>query len=64
MTSLDSGLIGAVDAGRPEHADFPMWLEKLGTIGGVKALRRNLHQAFDELFEDAAKPPPASSLAG
>ncbi len=49
MTSLDSRLIGAIAAGRPEHADFPMWLEKLGTIGGVKALRRVLHQAPDEL---------------
>jgi predicted TIM-barrel fold metal-dependent hydrolase len=51
MTKVHPKVIGAIAAGRPEHADFAEWLEIASTIGGVKAIRRILHTLPDELSQ-------------
>jgi predicted TIM-barrel fold metal-dependent hydrolase len=51
MTKVHPRVIGAIAAGRPESESFAEWLEILGTIGGVKAVRRILHTSPDELSQ-------------
>ncbi|MDR3476206.1 MAG: amidohydrolase [Devosia sp.] len=51
MTQVHPKVIGAIAAGRPESAGFPEWLEIANTIGGVKAIRRILHQSPNELSQ-------------
>ncbi len=51
MLGLHPKVIGAIAACRPEHADFPAHLERLGARPGVKGLRRILHQSPDELSQ-------------
>jgi predicted TIM-barrel fold metal-dependent hydrolase len=48
---LDSRIAGAIAAARPEHLDFPLHLERLAAIPGVKGIRRILHTQPDELSE-------------
>jgi predicted TIM-barrel fold metal-dependent hydrolase len=45
----DSLLVGAIASCRPEHADFPAYLEKIASNGVVKGLRRILHEMPDDL---------------
>lgn len=49
VTGLGQGIVGAIAACRPEHADFPAMLERLAANPKVKGLRRILHQSPDEL---------------
>jgi predicted TIM-barrel fold metal-dependent hydrolase len=68
MTKVHPKVIGAVAAGRPENREFAEWLEVLGSIGGVKAVRRVLHTVPDDLsqtalFADNLRRLPAYELA-
>jgi predicted TIM-barrel fold metal-dependent hydrolase len=68
VTKVHPRVIGAIAAGRPESAGFAEWLEIASTIGGVKAIRRILHQAPNELsqtplFAENLKRLPAYDLA-
>jgi predicted TIM-barrel fold metal-dependent hydrolase len=45
------GIGGAIAAARPENLDFPAHLEELATMGGVKGVRRILHEAPDDLSQ-------------
>ncbi len=47
------GIVGAVAACRPEHADFPAQLERLVSMSGVRGLRRILHESPDDLSQTA-----------
>lgn len=49
--SLDPRIIGAIASARPEHKNFPDFLEKLMALGNVKGVRRILHELPDELSE-------------
>lgn len=51
MTRVHPKVIGAIAAGRPESTGFAQWLETANTIGGVKAIRRILHQSPNELSQ-------------
>ena len=51
MTQVHPKVIGAIAAGRPETEGFPEWLEVLGSIGGVKGVRRILHVPPNELSQ-------------
>lgn len=53
MTKVHPKVIGVVAAGRPENREFAEWLEVLGSIGGVKAVRRVLHTMPDGLSQTA-----------
>lgn len=44
-------VIGAIANGRPEHKDFPAYLEKLAALGGVKGVRRLLQFRPPELSQ-------------
>ncbi|MDV3253442.1 amidohydrolase [Devosia sp. BK] len=48
-----SGIVGAIAACRPEHADFPAQLDRLLAIGGtrIKGLRRILHEIDDSVSQ-------------
>ena len=68
MTTVHPKVIGAIAAGRPESPAFVEWLEVLGTIGGVKAVRRILHTSPDSLsqtplFAENLRRLPAYDLA-
>lgn len=44
------GVVGAIAAGRPEHADFPGYLERLAAaVPTLKGIRRVLHVVPDDL---------------
>ncbi len=49
MTRVDPRVIGAIAAARPEHTDFPAYLDRIAAIKGVKALRRILHTSPNAL---------------
>ncbi|MCX5513208.1 amidohydrolase [Kaistia algarum] len=49
VTSLGEGVVGAIAACRPEHADFPELAERYAANPRVKGLRRILHESPDEL---------------
>ncbi len=51
VTEVHPRVIGAIAPGRPEHPDFPAYLEEVATISGVKGLRRILHTVPDELSQ-------------
>jgi predicted TIM-barrel fold metal-dependent hydrolase len=45
------GVSGAIAATRPESSDFPAHLEELAAMGGVKGIRRILHEVLDDLSQ-------------
>lgn len=49
VAGLGHGVVGAIAACRPEHADFPAMVERLVANPKVKGLRRILHESPDEL---------------
>ena len=51
VLGLGKQIGGAIAAGRPESADFAGYLDRMAAIDGVKAIRRVLHQAPDELSQ-------------
>ena len=51
MSRVHPKVIGAVAAARPEHRDFPAYLERIASIDGVKAIRRILHTSPNELSQ-------------
>ncbi len=53
VLGVHPAVIGAIAAGRPEHADFPAYLDRVASIPGVRALRRILHTSPDALSEGA-----------
>ena len=57
-------LRGAIASCRPEHADFPEYLESLQTTSVVKGLRRVLHVVPDETSESQRFRDNVNRLAG
>jgi predicted TIM-barrel fold metal-dependent hydrolase len=51
VTGLDDIVVAAISSCRPERADFPARLERLGANPKVKGLRRILHTSPDELSQ-------------
>jgi predicted TIM-barrel fold metal-dependent hydrolase len=51
VTQVHPKVVGAIAAGRPESAGFAEWLEVAHTIGGVKGIRRILHESPNELSQ-------------
>ena len=52
VTGLDDIVVAAISSCRPERADFPVRLERLGANPKVKGLRRILHTSPDELSQE------------
>jgi len=44
-------IVGAIANGRPEHADFGVYVERLAALGGVKGVRRLLQHQPAELSQ-------------
>ncbi|HEY4202563.1 MAG TPA: amidohydrolase [Devosiaceae bacterium] len=51
VTQLHKQVIGAIAAARPEHADFPAYLEEVSAIPHVRGIRRILHEVPDAVSE-------------
>nr|WP_272212522.1 amidohydrolase family protein [Marinicella sp. W31]MDC2878435.1 amidohydrolase family protein [Marinicella sp. W31] len=51
VAGAHENIVGAIAAGRPESPDFPVYLERIAAIGGVKGLRRVLHTMPDDLSQ-------------
>lgn len=51
LSGIHPRIGGAIAAARPEHIDFPAYLERIAAIPGVKGLRRILHTVPDELSQ-------------
>jgi predicted TIM-barrel fold metal-dependent hydrolase len=49
VLSLGAPVLAAVASGRPEHADFPAYLDRIAAIPGLRGLRRILHTSPDEV---------------
>lgn len=49
MLGIEPRVIGAIANGRPEHADFAQYLERLAELGGVRGIRRLLQGQPAEL---------------
>src|SRR5690606_6352610 len=43
VTSLHPRVVGAIAAARPESRDFPIYLNHLAEVRGLKGIRRVLH---------------------
>ncbi len=53
MRDVHPRVVGMIAPGRPESPDFPAWLDLLAGIGQVRAIRRVLHVAPDEVSQGA-----------
>lgn len=51
VTAAHRKVVGAIAPGRPEHADFPAYLERIAANPKVKGVRRILHTVPDELSQ-------------
>ena len=51
VTHLHPGVVGAIAAARPEHKDFPDYLQRLAEVRGLRGIRRILHTSPDELSQ-------------
>lgn len=58
------GIVGAIAAGRPEHPDFPAYLDTLVETKGVVGIRRVLHVVPDEISQTALFAENVRRLAG
>ena len=53
VLGIDPRVEGAIAAARPDHLEFPVHLERLAAIPGVKGIRRLLQSDPDSLSEDS-----------
>ncbi|HHY51273.1 MAG TPA: amidohydrolase family protein [Alphaproteobacteria bacterium] len=51
VTALHPRVVGAIAAARPESRDFPVYLNHLAEIRGLKGIRRVLHVVPDEVSQ-------------
>jgi len=50
VTTLPN-IVGAIGAGRPEHKDFPDYLQQIAEVPGLRGIRRILHTVPDDVSQ-------------